>query len=483
MFRKLTIILLLVYLTGCIQQDLRIVLRSDGSGEYHIRKVTSQIESALIANVPAELREKALSEQKGVEKEYPGGLKRVSYSISRSPEDPAKYVESSVYTFPELGKALPDLENVIEMGPRYAYRDNRFVIFFNRGKEEFDGMKLGETVKDAWLNLTIELPAEPSSSNGQVEGKTVSWKFDADAMKKYQEKAMGENLIEASIPSSAIKVDLKPRLVVDRKNKNIIKNGKFEPLGFFNARFPIIGAMADEQVKASLNVNFPVDKSSLPVTYKDLTVKSLVVEGKETEAEIKSKSEGVFDGKNQWGQETAGFPVQLEFPVTNPWIREIETIQITMQVNTATEKSKTFYTVKPSEHPSIILPEEPNPILDTVAIIKIESGSPSAMWPLPGITLLTTTGPANISAFYIDTDYGLRYKANSVQSSRKKSEDYWDNKIKSFLTDEFKKEEFYEYELGFTKMPNSPFTLLIETASKQDFKTRTLLLEHIDVSP
>ena len=235
------------------------------------------------------------------------------------------------------------------MGPRYAYRDDRFVIFFNREKEEFDGMKLGETVKDAWLNLTIELPAEPSSSNGQVQGKTVSWKFNADDMKKYQEMAMGENLIEASIPSSAIKVDLKPRLVVDKEEKALIKDGEFEPLGFFNARFPIIGAMADEQVKASLSVNFPVDTFSLPVTYKDLAVTSLVVEGKETESEIKSKTEGVFDGKNQWGQETDGFPVQLELPVTNPWIREIEKLQITMQVNTATEKSNTFYHVIPSE--------------------------------------------------------------------------------------------------------------------------------------
>ena len=99
MCRKLTIILLLVYLTGCIQQDLRIVLRPDGSGEYHIKKVASQIESALIANVPAELREKALSEQKGVEEEYPGGLKRVSYSIVQSPDDLAKYIETSIYTF------------------------------------------------------------------------------------------------------------------------------------------------------------------------------------------------------------------------------------------------------------------------------------------------------------------------------------------------------------------------------------------------
>jgi hypothetical protein len=149
----------------------------------------------------------------------------------------------------------------------------------------------------------------------------------------------------------------------------------------------------------------------------------------------------------------------------------------------AIEKSNTFYHVIPSESPSIILPEEPNHILDKIAILKIELGSPTAMWPLPGITLLTTTEPANISAFYIDTDYGLRYKANSVQSSRKTSEDYWDNKIKSFLADVFKEEEFYEYELGFTKMPNSPFKLVIETAGKQDFKTRTLLLEHIDVSP
>ncbi len=483
MLHKLTIILLLVYLTGCIQQDLRIVLRSDGSGEYHIRKVTSQIESALIANIPAELREKALSEQKGVEEEYPGGLKRVSYSLSQSPDDPAKYVESSVYTFPELGSALPYLENVIEMGPRYAYRDNRFVIFFNREKEEFDGMQAGESIKDAYLNLTIELSAEPSSSNGKVQGNTVSWKFGAEDMEKYQEMAMGENLIEASIPSSAIKVDLRPRLVIAKEKKPLVKDGEFEPLGSFNARFPIIDGNFNDQVKASLNVNFPVGEFSLPITYKELKVTALVVDEKETEADLKSKIEGVFDGKNQWGQEAKGFPVQLEFPVTNPWIKEIEKLQITMQVNTATEKDKTFYNVKPSESPCIILPMESNQNLDKVAVLKIELGSPSAMWPLPAITLLTTTAPSNISAFYIDTDYGLRYKANSVHPSLKKSEDYWDNKTKSFLTDIFKEEEFYEYQLGFTKMPKSPFRLMIETAGSQNFKNMTLLLEHIDVSP
>ncbi len=479
---KLTAILLLAYLTGCIQQDLRIVLKSDGSGEYHIKKLTSQIESAIIANIPSALREIAMGKQMGVE-EYPSGLKRVSHSISQSTDDPAKYIESSVYTFPELGKALPDLENIIKMGPRYAYRENRFVIFFNREKEEFDGMQAGEAIKDAYLNLSIELPAEPSSSNGQVEGNVVSWKFNADDMKKYQEMTMGENLIEASIPGSEIKVDLKPRLVVAKEKKTLNKDGEFEPLGLFNARFPIIGGNLNEQVLASLNVNFPVDKSKLPVTYKDLKIKSLVVEGKEMAADLKSKSEGVFDGKNQWGQEAKGFPVQLEFPAMNPWLKEIEKLQITMQVNTATEKNHTIYNVKPSESPFIISPIEPDQMLEKVAIIKIELGSPSAMWPLPGITLLTTTRPGGISAFYIDTDYGLRYKANSVQSSLKKSQDYWGKEIKPFLKDIFMEEEFYEYKLGFAKMPDSPFKLMIDTAGKQDFKNKILLLEHIDVSP
>ncbi len=482
MLRKVIATLLLIFLTGCIQQDLRIVLRPDGSGEYHIKKVTSQIESALLANIPSELREETMSDQKGVEKEYPGGLKRVSYSITQSPDDPAKYIESSVYTFPELGKALPDLENVIKVGPRYAYRDNRFVIFFNREKEEFDGMQAGETIKEAYLNLTIELPVEPVSSNGQVQGKTVSWKFDAEDIKRYQEMKMGENLIEASIPSSAIQIDLKPRLVVAKEKEAFSQDGKFEPLIFFNARFPLIGGDENGQVKASLHVNFPLDTLHLPITYRDLKVESLVVKGEEREADIVSKVAGLFDGKNQWGQETGGFPVQLEFPVTDPWLKEIEKLQMTMEVNTASEKSNTFYDV-PSKSPSLLVPRESNHMPDKVAILKVEFGSPSAMWPLPGITLITTMVPEKINGFYLDTDYGLRYKANSVQSSRKKSGDFWDEKIRSFLVSVFKEEEFYEYELGFTKMPHSPFQLMIEIAGKEDFKTGTLLLEHIDVSP
>ena len=59
MLKKFSVLLLAIVLSGCIQEDVHIVLRADGSGEYHIKKFTSQIESAIIANIPAELREKS----------------------------------------------------------------------------------------------------------------------------------------------------------------------------------------------------------------------------------------------------------------------------------------------------------------------------------------------------------------------------------------------------------------------------------------
>ena len=53
-------------------------------------------------------------------------------------------------------------------------------------------------------------------------------------------------------------------------------------LAFLMPGFQLLVLLANELATASLNINFPVDTFSLPVTYKDLTVTSLVVEGKET---------------------------------------------------------------------------------------------------------------------------------------------------------------------------------------------------------
>jgi len=45
---------------------MRIVLNEDGSREYHIRKIMSQMEGAVMASIPQAMREKALTEQQGL---------------------------------------------------------------------------------------------------------------------------------------------------------------------------------------------------------------------------------------------------------------------------------------------------------------------------------------------------------------------------------------------------------------------------------
>lgn len=483
MVKKLIVFIFMCFLfSGCIQQDVHIILRADGSGEYHIKKTTSQIESAILANIPAELRDATLSEQMGTEEEYPGGLKRISYSVLPSPADSSKYIESSVYSFSNLGEALPALENVIDMGPRYAYRDGQFIVFLDREKQEYDGMNAEETMADAYLNVKIELPAAPLSLNGTVSGNSVSWKFNANDLKRFQSLPIGENLIQASIPSSAITVDLQPRLFI-KKKKSIKKDKVFQPLKLFSATFPITGDMNQSEVKATLSLEFPIDEYTLPISYEDLHITSMVVDGVKVEANLTSETSGVFNGKDQWGQDVDGFPLNLEFPVSNPWVSTIDRIQVSLKVNTVEESRKTFYEVSASEWPNMIFPQSSNVLLDKVAIAKIEMGSSTAMWPTPSMTLLTTTEQSHISAIYIDTNYGLRYKADGIQSTRKKSAEYWDNKVKSFLSDIFMEEEFYEYELSFPKLPKTPFKLIIETIDEQNFESRLLTVEDIDVSP
>ena len=482
MFKKILVLFITLLLSGCIQQDVRIVLRSDGSGEYHIKKISSQIASAVIANIPAELREKTLTEQNEIQKEYSGGLKRTSCNVIPSPDNPSKFVETSVYSFSNLGEALPALEGLIDMGPRYSYRGDRFVIFRNREKEEWDGLSTSDEMKDAYLNFTIELPAEPVSSNGQVEGNVVKWKFNAEDLRKYQKMAIGENLIEVSIPASAIKTDLTPRLAEEKKKMK--QEEEFQPLTFFSAQFPIVSDTANQKsVRATLQVMFPVNKFSLPISYKDLEIISLIVEGKEVKAELKSEPLSMFNGIDQWGQEVKGFPVNLEFPVSNPWLNKIDLLKIGLKVN-ATEKSHmTVFDIPVNGFPRHVLPNEPNLLLDKVAISKVNLGNPSVMLSAPGITLLMTTQPNAIGAFFLDTDYGLRYKAKNIKAILKKRSEIWDPALKKFVDDFFGDEEIYEYKIGFAKIPKSPFKLIIETIDQAEFQKHELILENIDVSP
>lgn len=469
-------------LSGCIHQDVHIILRSDGSGEYHIKKVTSQIESAAIANIPAELREKILTEEKETQQEYPGGLKRTVYNVIPNPDEPGKFIETSVYSFSNLGEALPALENLIEMGPRYSYRGDLFLIFRNREREQWDGFFTSEKMKDAYLNFTIELPAEPISSNGEVKGNVVTWKFNAEDLEKYRKMTMGENLIEVVIPASAIKTDIIPRLVEEKRK--IKHKEEFKPLTFYSARFPIVSDTHDQRpVSATIRVMLPVDKFSLPVSYKDLEIISLIAGGKEVKAELKSESLGVFNGKDSWGQEAGGLPVDLEFPVDDPWLHKIDVLKVGLKVNVIEESKKTIFDISADGFPRSVLPDQPNLLLDKVAVSGIGLGSSSAMLPAPGITLLTTTKPDIISAVFLDTDYGLRYRATNIKATLKRKNEFWDAALKKFAGDFFGDQQVFEYEISFAKIPKSSFKLIIETIDKAEFQKQELMLENIDVSP
>lgn len=332
------------------------------------------------------------------------------------------------------------------------------------------------------MNFTIELPVEPISSNGQVEGKVVKWKFNAEDLKKYQKMGIGENLIEVIIPASAIKIDLTPRFV--EKKKKLKHEEEFQPLVFYSARFPIVGDTTNQKpVLATLQVMFPVDKFSLPISYKDLEIISLMVQGKEVKAELKSESLGVFNGTDAWGQEAKGFPVNLEFPVNDPWLNKIDLLKVGLRVNAIEKSQRTIFDIPIDGLPRLVFPDQPNLLLDKVAISKIELGSSSAVWPTPSITLLMPTKPNIISAVFLDTDYGLRYKAENIKATLKQKNDFWDGALKKFVDDFFGDQKVYEYEIGFTKIPKSPFKLIVETIDKAEFQKHELTLEYIDVSP
>ncbi|NIS08526.1 MAG: hypothetical protein GWO07_07155, partial [Candidatus Dadabacteria bacterium] len=49
----------------------------------------------------------------------------------------SKFIEEKIYTFSNLGEALPVLEDLIDMGPRYRYENGKFIIFRDREVEEW----------------------------------------------------------------------------------------------------------------------------------------------------------------------------------------------------------------------------------------------------------------------------------------------------------------------------------------------------------
>ncbi len=468
------ILTLLFLLTGCLQQELKIVLNSDGSGEYHIKKEMGKELSQIIGLVPEDMIEQIQKEPMKTQ-ELGGGVKLTNDKGYKDPDDPSKFIEEKIYTFSNLGEALPVLEDLIDMGPRYRYENGKFIIFRDREVEEWTQFSDDKRMKDAYFNLTIVLPQKPLSTNGTVNGNTVSWNFDAEFLKKYKEMEIGQNIIKATLPAAAVKTDIRPRLISSSNTKTNLthkkKTTEHKPLESFSAYIPVVGNKYSNSTDAKLSVYFDVKNIDVPFSYKDLKVNKMLIEGEEVKAKLTSDSSGFF------AENKKGFPLSLSFPAKNPWISNIDLIKATLSVGKILKSNAITIVINTDSVPAIIS-KDSSP--DKIALTDFNFKS--FIFGNPHLELVSSYEPNMIKSFYLDTNYGLRYKTTHFNHYKLKDKKYYDGDKIKFNEENFPDQNAYVYEIGFTKIPKPPFNLVTEIIEKQSFEPLTLSLENLGVS-
>lgn len=464
---------LLLFLSSCLQQELKIVLNSDGSGEYHIKKEMGKELSTIVGMFPDELKKGAQKNKDKIE-QLPGGVKITVDKNYTHPDDATKLIEEQVYTFTNLGEALPVLENLVEMGPRYKYENGKFIVFRDREVDEWAQFSDDDRMKDAYFNLTIELPQKPESKNGVVNGNTVSWKFDSDFLKKYKKMEFGQNIIEATIPAKAIKTDIRPRLVVESDKKEVTE---YKPLHSFSSYIPIVGKKYSNSGDATLAVFFNIENIEIPFSYKNLKITKMLIDGKEISPELKSDDSGVFDGTNEWSDKLKGFPLYLKFKAENPWIKNIDILQATLNIGKVIKSKETRYSINNVTTPILISNDK-----SFYKVALTELNLKTSLLASPSIELISNYEPNMLKSFFIDTDYGLRYKNHILrQDAYEENKIYNKDKIQ-FIKNTFADQNTYVYKIGFSKIPKPPFTFVIELIEKLSYKPHTLTLENLIVS-
>ena len=471
--KKISLYLILfLFLSSCLQQELKIVLNSDGSGEYHIKKEMSKELSTIVGMFPDELK-KGAQKNNAKEKQLLGGVKLIVNKSYTNPDDVTNLIEEQIYTFSNLGEALPVLEDLVEMGPRYKYENGKFMVFRNREVDEWTQFSDDERMKDAYFDLSIQFPQKPESVNGTVASNTVSWKFDAKFLKKYKKMEIGQNIIEASVPAGAIKTDISPRLVTVPDN---YKKKEYKTLHRFSANIPIVGQKYSNS-GASLSVFFNIENIEIPFSYKDLKITKMLIDGTQISPEIKSDTSGVFDGNNDISDKLKGFPLSANFPAQNPWMKNIDILQATLDIGKVLKSNEITYVINDETTP-IILSE----MNSTYVISLTDLNLKSSLLASPSIELISNYKPNMIKSFYIDTDYGLRYKNIIYRQQKLADKNFYNNTKTKFVNEHFPSKDAYFYEIGFTKIPKPPFNLVIEIIEKQSYKPVTLTLENLSVS-
>lgn len=455
-------VLAMLVLSGCIEQDVRITLNADGSGRIVVERNLSEMESGFLVGEGEYLPEfKAMS---------------VERSLEDAEDTPFGKVERSVYTFANLAEALPELENAIPMMPRFMIRDGRLVVFIRHEMNEHHGFRQTDKT-NSFYHLEIEFPVCPESESGQVEGTRFIWSVDHDAVETFLQSEIGTKAFECSIPASAVKLDLSPRLVeyeeVSRPRPRGKKKTKW--IQSMDVNVPICGkSWVREGDNASLNIFLPVEQDQLPLCYEKLEVEQLVVDGVEVSPVLKSHPSGVFFGADQWGRPAPGLPVELRFGWDSYMLKAVDRIQVSMLAAQPMRTSTHPLRVEASNPADgrLLFAGHPGKQL---GILKINhANNQNAM-----LKVLTNLQPDQLGMVYLDTDHGLRYAAKGMRWSEGKGLQTNEKELANGL---FGDEGGYSVlEVLYPHIPTTAFGLVFELVEEKEMAELVLEKENIDV--
>jgi hypothetical protein len=453
----------LLVLNGCIEQDVKIKLNADGSGQIEVVRNLSKMESGM--------------ELLGAEEADGFETMTVKRSVEEVEGAPFQKVERTIYTFTNLAESLPELENAVAMMPRFTIREDRLVVFIRHEMNEYHGFRQTDKT-NTFYHLEIEFPAPPMSESGQVEGNRFVWKVDHDALDEFSRSKIGTLAFECSVPSSAIKLDLLPRLVKydDSSSSPLEQKEKTRWIHSLNVNVPIIAKMGSsrEGENATMGMYLPVDQTSLPLCYENLRVEQLVIDGIELAAELKTNPAGVFSGTDQWGRPAPGLPIELRFGWDSNVLKTVDRIRVSVDAAEPTRVSHHSFPVDAAqpETRTLKFSEHAGKQLGVLEIKHVHSQT--AM-----LLALTNLEPDQVSMVYLDTAYGLRYPAKGMRWSEGTGRQSGEKELAIKLFGEEGK--YSVLEILYPHVPTPSFGLDVELVEEKKMIELVLEKENVDV--
>jgi hypothetical protein len=298
-------------------------------------------------------------------------------------------------------------------------------------------------------------------------------------MKTFREAKLGDRLLWASVDADAVKVDLSPRLFV-KKRKRDMPDREVSYIENFYCSIDIL----NENNKANGRFSGYVSVGELPVpfSYDDLKISRFVIDGVEKAAELNCAKSGVFSGYDTRGQDAPGLPVQLRFKETNPWIKSIDLLELEMQTAKPVKTESHSIKITDAQTP-VPIARVKGEVSGTIAVLQIEMGSNAAAYPVPSIDVVLDIPPAEVMGCYLDTNYGLRYRAAVQEWTPVDIENTRDKKIEAVKDNFDSAKAAWKADLVFPNIPPDSFTLVFEIITEKSTAVQTLKLENVYVGP